>query len=68
MSRFEFGLLGPLEVRGCGTIPPIPRGKERVLLAALLLSANRVVSADALAEILWPHGPPPSAARLCRTT
>jgi DNA-binding SARP family transcriptional activator len=61
VSRFEFGLLGPLEVRGCGTVLPIPRGKQRVLLAALLLSANRVVSADALIEILWPQAPPPSA-------
>jgi DNA-binding SARP family transcriptional activator/tetratricopeptide (TPR) repeat protein len=40
---------------------PIPAGKQRVLLAALLLSPGRALSADELADLLWEAGPPPSA-------
>ncbi len=36
-----FGLLGPLAVRRHGTEVPVPPGKQRVLLAALLLRAGR---------------------------
>jgi DNA-binding SARP family transcriptional activator len=58
----EFGLLGPLVVRD-GTRPvPVSAPQQRVLLAALLLSAGRVVSLDDLAEMLW-EGQPPSGAR-----
>jgi DNA-binding SARP family transcriptional activator len=57
----EFGLLGPLMVRcGEGTVP-IPAGRQRVLLAALLLKANQIMSADELAVLLWPAGPPVTA-------
>jgi len=57
----EFCLLGPLVVHSGETAVPIPPGNQRVLLAALLLNANQAVSADALTEIIWPVGPPPSA-------
>ena len=57
----EFGLLGPLMVRIDGVPVPVPQGKQRVLLAALLLNAGRVVSMDDLAEALWGTAPPPSA-------
>src|SRR5579885_1628406 len=57
----EFCLLGPLSVRSGEAAVPIPRAKERVLLAALLLDANRVVTVDALAEALWGSATPPSA-------
>src|SRR5207237_6692311 len=33
--------------------------RERALLARLLISANRVVSADRLADDLWSGSPPP---------
>jgi len=57
----QFGLLGPLLVRrGEGTVP-IPAGKQRVLLAALLLSPGRALPPDELADLLWEAGPPPSA-------
>jgi DNA-binding SARP family transcriptional activator/Tfp pilus assembly protein PilF len=36
-------------------------GKQRAVLAALLLRANQVVSVDELAETLWGLSPPPSA-------
>jgi len=39
----------------------VPHGKQRAVLAALLLKANRVVSLDELAEMLWGYDPPPSA-------
>jgi DNA-binding SARP family transcriptional activator len=57
----QFCLLGPLEVRRDGLIVPVRPGKQRTVLAALLLSANRVVTLDELAEILWGERPPPSA-------
>jgi DNA-binding SARP family transcriptional activator len=58
----EFGLLGPLVVRCCGTVLPVPQGHQRVLLAVLLLDANTVVPAGEVAEALWGTAPPPSAA------
>jgi DNA-binding SARP family transcriptional activator len=58
----DFGLLGPLLVRDGLTQVPVPARRQRVLLAALLLSAGRVVSLDALAETLW-DGAPPAGAR-----
>jgi DNA-binding SARP family transcriptional activator/tetratricopeptide (TPR) repeat protein len=58
----EFGVLGPLLVRVDGEAVPIPRGKQRILLAVLLLRAGRTVPADQLADMLWdPEPPPPSA-------
>ena len=57
----EFFLLGPLEVRHGGRVVPVAPGRQRALLAALLLSGNRVVMADELAEALWGSVPPPSA-------
>ena len=50
---YEFRLLGPLEVRSDGRIVPVTSAKQRVLLAALLVDANRVVSVDELANRLW---------------
>ena len=58
----EFGLLGPLVVRDGTSDVPISAPRQRVLLAALLLSAGRVVSLDDLAEMLW-EGQPPGGAR-----
>jgi DNA-binding SARP family transcriptional activator len=57
----EFGLLGPLMVRCGGTVIPVQRGHQRALLATLLLAADRVVSAEEIAEALWGTAPPPSA-------
>ena len=57
----EFCLLGPLAVRSGGAAVPVPPGRQRAVLAALLLNANRVVPAEDLAEALWGPAPPPSA-------
>jgi DNA-binding SARP family transcriptional activator/tetratricopeptide (TPR) repeat protein len=56
----EFGILGPLRVAVHGRDVVLP-AKQRVLLAALLLRANRVVPMDTLIETLWDDEPPPSA-------
>jgi DNA-binding SARP family transcriptional activator len=58
----EFGLLGPLVVRDGTRTVTVSARQQRVLLAALLLNAGRVVSLDALAEVLW-DGEWPSGAR-----
>ena len=60
-TGMQFGLLGPLMVCCDGLVVPIQTKKQRALLAALLLNANRVVSLDELAETLWGSQPPPSA-------
>jgi DNA-binding SARP family transcriptional activator len=60
-SKLEFCLLGPLLVRSAGAVVPVPRGKQRALLAVLLLNAGRVVSVAEISEILWGPAPPPSA-------
>jgi DNA-binding SARP family transcriptional activator len=60
-AEAEFGLLGPLLVRRGGTVVPVTAGKQRVLLAALLLSANQVVSLEELNAALWGLTPPMSA-------
>ena len=57
----EFCLLGPLLVRCGGNLIPVQQGKQRVVLAALLLNANQVVSLDELIDTLWGTSPPPSA-------
>jgi DNA-binding SARP family transcriptional activator/tetratricopeptide (TPR) repeat protein len=57
----EFCLLGPLTVRCGGTAVAVPRGRQRAVLAALLLRANHVVPVDELAEALWGADVPPSA-------
>ncbi|MFF7453116.1 BTAD domain-containing putative transcriptional regulator [Kitasatospora sp. NPDC008115] len=41
--------------------------RQRVVLAALLLNANRVISVDRIAEYVWDDAPPPSAAATVRT-
>jgi DNA-binding SARP family transcriptional activator len=58
----NFGLLGTLEVRDGTRDVSVSAPRQRVLLAALLLEAGRVVGLDALAEVLW-EGQPPAGAR-----
>jgi DNA-binding SARP family transcriptional activator len=58
----DFSLLGPPTVRVDGVVVPIPTGKQRALLAALLLHAGRTVAAYQLADLLWGAALPPSAA------
>jgi predicted ATPase/DNA-binding SARP family transcriptional activator len=55
----EFRILGSVEAEDDGRTLDLGGMRERTLLARLLLSANRVVSADRLAEDLWAGDPPP---------
>jgi DNA-binding SARP family transcriptional activator/Flp pilus assembly protein TadD len=58
--KMDFCLLGPLLVHREGVAVPVPPG-QRVVMAALLLSAGRAVATDELAELLWGSAIPPSA-------
>jgi DNA-binding SARP family transcriptional activator len=57
----EFRILGPLEVLDGGRRLALPRQKERVVLAVLLLHANELVSRERLIDELWGEAPPPTA-------
>ena len=57
----EFGLLGTLLVRVGESRVTVSAGKQRVLMAALLLRANEVVASDDLAAAVWQGGPPGSS-------
>jgi DNA-binding SARP family transcriptional activator len=48
-------------VRCGGAVVPVPPGKQRAVLAALLLDNAQVVSLDQLADVLWGSSPPRTA-------
>jgi DNA-binding SARP family transcriptional activator len=58
VADLDYRILGPLEVWEGERRLPLGGGKQRALLAILLLEANRVVSTDRLIEELWPERPP----------
>lgn len=53
--------MGPLEVRLDGQNMEIGGLKRRLVLATLLLNANRLVTFDRLIKAVWPIAPPRSA-------
>jgi DNA-binding SARP family transcriptional activator/ABC-type transport system substrate-binding protein/streptogramin lyase len=57
----EVRVLGPLEVVAGGVSIPIGGGRQRKLLAILLLHANQFVSSDRLIDDLWGDDPPETA-------
>jgi DNA-binding SARP family transcriptional activator/pimeloyl-ACP methyl ester carboxylesterase len=60
----EFRLLGPLEVID-GTAPVrLSAGKQRALLALLLLNANHTVSREQIVDDLWGDDVPDSAQKM----
>jgi DNA-binding SARP family transcriptional activator/ABC-type branched-subunit amino acid transport system substrate-binding protein/streptogramin lyase len=59
----EARILGPLEMYVEGQRIEIRGGKQRELLAVLLVHANEVVSPDRLIDDLWGASPPPTAAK-----
>lgn len=66
-EAWEFRVLGPLEVWRGGPSIVLGAPKQRVLLAALILRANRVVAADTLVELLWDDHPPATARNTLHT-
>ncbi|MGH7746536.1 MAG: AfsR/SARP family transcriptional regulator, partial [Candidatus Dormibacteria bacterium] len=62
VEGMQYRLLGPLEAVDGGRPLPLGGGKQRALLALLLLSANRVVSVEQIIDELWGESPPDTAA------
>ncbi|MCK2216253.1 AfsR/SARP family transcriptional regulator [Actinomadura sp. ATCC 31491] len=62
-SAFAFHVLGPLKVVKDGVELPMSANRELVILASLLLNANRVMSVERLIEAVWAGSAPPSAWR-----
>jgi YVTN family beta-propeller protein len=58
----EFRILGPVEVRDDGRVIRLGGGKQRAVLALLLLNANRIVASERMIELLWGERPPATAA------
>ncbi|NRQ32552.1 tetratricopeptide repeat protein [Nonomuraea sp. NN258] len=59
----EFRLLGAVEISAAGRRIPVGSRKERLVLAALLLEANRWVPVDRLVELAWSDEAPDTAVR-----
>jgi DNA-binding SARP family transcriptional activator len=63
----KFGLLGPMLVHDGDQGIAIPAARQRVLLAAMLVRAGRIVPAGELAELVWDGTPPPGSAATLRS-
>jgi DNA-binding SARP family transcriptional activator len=61
MSRVEFRILGPLEVWDGPERLDLSGMRQRIVLAALLLSANSVVTAGRLQEAVYGEDLPPTS-------
>ncbi|MFL5869046.1 MAG: BTAD domain-containing putative transcriptional regulator [Thermoleophilaceae bacterium] len=59
----EFRILGPMEALEEGCEVTLGGGKQRALLAVLLLHANETLSTDRLIDELWGESPPATAAK-----
>ena len=57
----RYRLLGAVDVRRDDVTVAITAGKQRVVLAALLVNANRVVTVGDLVRYLWSDSPPATA-------
>ncbi|MCX5067989.1 tetratricopeptide repeat protein [Micromonospora lupini] len=55
----RFGILGPLRVGGGETT--VTAGRDRIVLAMLLLRAGRLVPVDELVDAVWEERPPATA-------
>src|SRR5215471_173504 len=64
----QFRILGPLEVVADGTPVPLPRLRQRALLAVLLLRVGEPVSADRLLADVWGEHPPRTAREALQNT
>lgn len=67
LSHVELGVLGPLQVRQYGLPVAVPGAKPRAVLTMLGLHGGSVVTADALAELLWGARPPRTAVKALQT-
>jgi DNA-binding SARP family transcriptional activator/tetratricopeptide (TPR) repeat protein len=60
----DFRILGPLEVREGDQPIPLAGGRQRAVLALLILNANETVSTDRLVEELWGERAPATAPKV----
>jgi DNA-binding SARP family transcriptional activator/tetratricopeptide (TPR) repeat protein/DNA-binding XRE family transcriptional regulator len=63
----HISILGPLVVSAPTGPVELGFGRHRVLLARLAMTPNHAVSREELTEVLWPDGPPASAANVLQT-
>jgi DNA-binding SARP family transcriptional activator/tetratricopeptide (TPR) repeat protein len=63
----QFSILGPLLVHDGETQVDVPKGRQRALLATLILHVGSPVAVDALTETVW-DGAPPSGAEITLRT
>ncbi|GAA3931414.1 AfsR/SARP family transcriptional regulator [Actinoplanes auranticolor] len=57
----RFGVLGPLSVTDAGREAAITAGRDRVVLAMLLLQCGRIVAVEDLIDAVWEDRPPATA-------
>jgi DNA-binding SARP family transcriptional activator len=60
----DFRILGPLEVRERDRAIPLGGGKQRALLALLVMHANQTISVERLVDELWPERAPATAPKV----
>ncbi|GLZ33913.1 SARP family transcriptional regulator [Lentzea sp. NBRC 105346] len=65
--RWEFRVLGSLQVLDAGRVVELRSAKQRVLLAALLMRANTPVPSDELIDHLWGEDAPGAARATLQT-
>src|SRR5919202_252059 len=64
----EFRILGQLEALRDGRPLDLGGGRQRALLALLILRANEALSADFLIDALWGLAPPPTAPKIIQNS
>src|SRR6266545_83814 len=60
----NFRILGPLDVRDGDREVQLRGGKERALLALLLVNANRTLALDGIVDELWAEDVPETAPKM----
>ncbi|MCU7724004.1 tetratricopeptide repeat protein [Actinoplanes sp. KI2] len=63
----RISVLGPLAVESPSGPIDVGSGRHRVVLARLAMTPHHPVSREELIEVLWPEGPPRSAANVLQT-
>lgn len=61
MATVRYRILGPLSVTEAGQSVAVTAGRDRVVLAMLLVNPNRIVGAGELIDALWGTAPPVTA-------
>ena len=63
----RYQILGPLAVSGTGDHPAITAGRDRVVLAMLLLHPDRALGVGELVDAVWGEDPPATARNQLQT-